>query len=678
MTAPTVAGSPTNADVSAVLDQVADLLHVRGGDEYRVRAFRNAARIVDALPEPAGTLLRVGRLDSVPGIGEGILHRVKQVLRTGSCDDRDRLLREVPPGLVEMLQVRGVGAPTVRAVWTGLRIDTVAGLERAALDGRLLALPRMGPTRVHRLLQAIEEHRSVRAGKRPWVDARRIGQQLADGLATVPGVRRSVVAGSVRRGKALCGDLDILVAADDPEAVSARAITLPRVERVLIQGTGRIEVLLDDQQQVDVRVLAAECFGAGMHYFTGSAQHNIALRTRALRYGVKVSDDGLFVRDTTTRIAPGTQEEEIFQAARLPWIPPELRENTGEIEAAAAGRLPRLVETADLHGDLHCHTRASDGRGTAREMVDAARGLGHRYLAITDHTRSLEIANGLDERRLLAQREHLRAVQDEVGDAMRVLAGVEVDILPDGSLDIDRAVLSRLDWVVASVHLALDMDGPAMTDRLIAAMESGVVDVIGHPTNRRLGERRGAVLDLERLLAAASRTGVCLEVNGNPHRMDLDDVACRSAREAGVPLVISTDAHAPAHLQHREFGVITARRGWVGPEHVANAGPWERLARRRADRLAQRPVGSIAGWTPAAEVYAGVARSAHWDDVASAPAGEDLGVSLAARPLSPEVRQRLDDWLRNGGDPPLEAALRQLGEPMAVAFGLWSGPTASG
>ncbi len=659
-----------------MITEVADLLHVKGGDEYRVRAFRNTAVIVASLPEPAETLLRAGRLGAVPGLGEGSIHRIKQILDTGSCDDRDTLLRLLPAGLIELLNVRGIGAATARVLWSNLRIDSVDALQAAALDGRLARLPRMGPGNIHRLLLAIDEHKTLRVGKRPYVDARRIGQSLADALATVPGVRHVMVAGSVRRGKAMCGDLDILVAAEDRGAVAALFVTLPRVERVLLNGEGRVEVLLDDHQQVDLRVLPAASWGAGQHYFTGSALHNIALRTRALRFGVKVSDDGLFVRDTTTRLATGVTEEEIFAAARLPWIPPELRENTGEIEAAAEGRLPRLVVVDDLKGDLHCHTRASDGRGTAREMVAAARELGHNYLAITDHSQSLEVANGLGERRLLAQQAHLRDVQTEVGDIIRVLAGTEVDILLDGSLDLDLGVLAGLDWVVASVHSHLDLPGDAMTDRLIAAMETGVVDCIGHPTNRRLGERKGSELDLQRLLTAAAKTGVMIEVNGNPHRMDLDDVSCRAAREASVPVVLNTDAHAPAHLAHREFGLQCARRGWLEAAHVANTGPWERLADQRRLRLRSRKRGQTVGWEPAADVYVGAATQQHWTDedgANTAPNNDvDVGTLLDRSPLDDKLRQRLDDWLRNGGDPALEEALRARGDPMAVAFRLWS------
>ncbi len=474
----------------------------------------------------------------------------------------------------------------------------------------------------------------------------------------------------------MCGDLDLLVGSHDGGPVAARFVTLPEVERVLFRGDGRVEVLLHDRQQVDLRIVAPEQFGAGLHYLTGSALHNIALRTRALRYGIKVSDDGLFVRDTTQLIDPGTTEEAIFAAARLPFIPPELRENTGEIEAAAEGRLPRLVEAADLMGDLHMHTRASDGRGTAREMIDAALALGHRYVAITDHSKALSVANGLDEARLLAQIRHLRALQEEVGERIQVLAGVEVDILGDGALDLDVGVLDRCDWVIASVHSGLDDDATTMTDRMIRAMESGVVDAIGHPTNRRLGERRASALDFERLFAAAARTGVALEINGNPHRMDLDDNACRSAREAGVGLVINTDSHAPHHLPWQEYGLLPARRGGIAPTDVWNCAPFAAMADRR--RLRKRSANarvSVSGWEPAAELYVGKAASAHYqadDGPDLAQDGDDANLVERLRgPLDDDLRTRLDDWMRNGGDAALEEALSTWpGHPMATAFSL--------
>jgi len=406
--------------------------------------------------------------------------------------------------------------------------------------------------------------------------------------------------------------------------------------------------------------------------------------------GVKISDKGIFTRVDEKLISPAPHEVDIFTAVGLPWIPPELRENTGEVEAAARGRLPKLVEASDLRGDLHMHTIASDGVGTAAQMAEAAASMGHEYIAITDHTKSLAIAKGLDEARLLAQMRHLAETEQSLG-RLRILRGVEVDILEDGSLDIDVDVLARLDWVIASVHSHLDMSGAEMTDRLIRAMESGAVDCIGHPSGRRIGHRKGAVLDIERLLTEARRFGVAVECNGNPHRMDLRDVDCHAAREAGVPVAVNTDAHAPRHLKYQEYGLITARRGWLEAGHVLNCRPWTDLVAQRQDRLRHTGVAvdtsALPPWSsPKGD---GTARSdPHYPelpaddplhiDLGSVPEAaeaeaeaDDLASSLVERPLDPALRDRIDDWLRNGGDDALEVALQEMGDnAMQVAFSL--------
>ncbi|MEM6931259.1 MAG: PHP domain-containing protein, partial [Myxococcota bacterium] len=523
------------------------------------------------------------------------MRRIKDILRTGTTDDHRALRQRLPSGLRELLDVKGIGASTVRRLWQHLKIANIDQLEWAIRAGAIRTMPRMGQRTAEKLLKSIRDHR-LRIGRVPWVESRRLGQRLVDGLLERAPVVAASLAGSVRRGKATIRDIDVLVASERGAEVSATFVTLPEVEEVLLRGEGRASVRLFNRQQADLRILPPDNWGAGMHYFTGSKLHNIAVRVRGLKVsGLKISDKGIFLRDTEVRVHSAPNEIDVFTAARLPFIDPAIRENTGEIEAAVAGRLPRLVTGGDLAGDLHMHTLASDGRGTAEAMARAAVALGHRYIAITDHTKSLTVANGLDERRLVAQGRHLSELQDRLGE-LRIARGVEVDILADGSLDIDSGVLRGLDWVVASVHSHLDMDGDAMTDRLVRAIESGVVDCIGHPLGRRLGERAAADLDLDRLFAAARRAGVALEINGNPYRMDLGDIACRRAREAGVALCLNTDAHAPDHLSRQEFGVITARRGWIEPRNVLNTRPWSEIADRRRDRL--RTVGvSISGWT---------------------------------------------------------------------------------
>ena len=397
-------------------------------------------------------------------------------------------------------------------------------------------------------------------------------------------MQRIELAGSVRRRRATIGDLDVLVASDDPRPVLDRFVSNKLVDEVISQGELASSVRLHSRQQVDLRVLAPESFGAALHYFTGSARHNVAIRGRARRMGLRVNEHGVYSADGEQRIVTCEREEQVFEAVGLPWIAPELREDDGEIEAAEQGSLPTLVTREHLRGDLHLHTTASDGRGTAREMVERARELGFSYLAITDHSKALGFARGLDEGRLVAQLRELRELQEQHPD-IRIAAGTEVDILPDGQLDLDPGLLAQLDWVVASVHMNTEMSREEMTARVVRALESGVVDCLGHPTGRRPGRRDPFPLDLEAVFEAARRTGVALECNGGPNRMDLSDVACRRAAALDIPIVVNTDAHSPRHVGRFEFGLAMARRGWLGPEQVLNTWEWDRIAERRRDRM---------------------------------------------------------------------------------------------
>ncbi len=659
----------TNAEIAAIFFEMADLLHIQGGNRYRIRSFRRAGRILENLVEPAHVMIRFNKLSRVPNIGEGTVSRVKQILRSGTCDDHRILRSTLPAGLRDMLDVKGIGAKTVRLIWQQLRIGSIDELEAAARSGALTRIPRLGLGASQKILRGIEAWRK-RIGRVPFIDARRHGLDVVAAMQELPEVQRIALGGSVRRGRATIGDLDVLVAADERKPISARFTTLPNVEEVLVHGEGRSSVRLVSGQQCDLRTIPPENWGAGLHYFTGAQLHNIAIRARGNRFELKISEKGVFRRADEARIIPGMTEEEIFGAVGLPWIAPELRENLGELEAAVEGRLPRLVSEEDLRGDLHMHTVASDGKGTVEEMVVAARKLGLEYIAITDHTEFCTVANGQDAGRLAAQVKHIREVAERHDD-IRVLAGAEVDILPDGSLDLDEELLLTLDWVVASVHSHFDMDAAAMTARIVAAMETGIPDVIGHPSNRRLGHRNANALDLERLLKSARKLDVALEVNGNPHRMDLKDIHCRAAREAGVPLVISTDSHAPEHLARREFGLITARRGWVEPGHVLNTRPWEHLAERRRDRIRRRTNRAVAvgGLAPPPEIDSGETRAA----IDASRGGDDAALSraLATRPLDESLRDRVQRWLAEGDDPAVEAALQSLGtNPMQAAFEL--------
>jgi DNA polymerase (family 10) len=715
-----------NSEIAAIFAEMADLLQITGGDRHRISSFRRSARVIERLAEPAETMLRFGTLEKAYGIGPGTVHRVKQILRSGSTEDLRALKAQLPPGLREMLKIKGVGPTTVRRLYNTLGLTSVDALEQAALSGRLAEVPRMGVGTVSKILSGIQSYRR-RIGRFAYADAKRAGDALVAGMRECPEALRVALAGSVRRGKATIGDLDILVAADDPGPVTARFITLPRVDEVLLHGTGRASVRVHTGQQVDLRVLPPPNFGAGLHYFTGSKLHNIAIRRRGNQLGIKISDKGVFTRGDERLIIPGEREEEIFEAVGLPFIAPELREDSGEVDVAAKGRLPKIVGADDLRGDLHMHTLDSDGKGTALEMAERAKELGLDYIAITDHSQSLTIANGLDEARLAAQLRHVREL-DRRFDGVRILAGIEVDILPDGSLDIDEALLAQLDWVVASIHLYTELPGPEMTARVIRAMETGVVDVIGHPTGRRPGRREAYAMDMEAIVAAARRLDVALEVNGGPNRMDLDELHCRRAREAGVPLVISTDAHSPRHVGRAEYGLAMARRGWAEPRHVLNTRPWEYLSQRRRDRLRARDVSVSLGRgsdsaSTATEDRVSDDRPRHeahgthgedhraigpgdidtpdehaWgevdpDDGSTAPLGSavdgpaanedavaDLLAQLRNEPRPPDLAERIQRFLHESeADPVMGEALRSLDpNPLQLAFNLLMGASLGG
>ncbi len=565
-----------NADVARTLGEIADLLELTGGNPFKVRAYRQAAQLVDVHPEPISEVWRQGRLEELPGIGSGIAGKIAELLETGSCREHDKLAAGVPPGVMEMLRVEGVGPKTAQAAWKALGIEDLDALEQACRGGRILEAPRMGEKRAHAILEAIARHRA-RAGRVPLHRALSWAEAMVARLRAVPGAVRVETAGSVRRRKETVGDLDLLVGAADAGPVMRAFAGLPEVASLLAEGPTKSSARLRGGIQADLRVVPPEAFGAALHYFTGSKSHNIALRTRAVRMGLKLSEYGVF--DRGGRRLGGATEEEVFRAVGLPFIPPELREGAGEIEAAEKGKLPRLVEEKDLLGDLHVHSRASsDGRSTLEELAAEGRRLGRRYLAVTDHSRARP--RGLDPERLAEHAAAVRELDRRWGGKPHLLAGIEVDILPDGRLDLPEADLRRLDVVVAAVHSHLADPAERMTARVERAIRSGVVHVLGHPRGRQVGSRDASAVDLDRVVAAAAEQGVALEVNAMPDRLDLTDRGCRLARAAGVPVVISSDAHEKGQLQNLRYGVWVARRGWLEREDVLNALPLPELRRR--------------------------------------------------------------------------------------------------
>jgi DNA polymerase (family 10) len=570
-----------NADVARVLFEIADILELTGGNAFKVRAYRQAAQVVDLHPAPVAELWRQGRLTELPGIGEGIAGKIGELVETGSCREQARLEALVPPGVREMLRIEGVGPRTAAAAWKQLGIADVGALEEACRSGRLLELPRMGAARAEAIRAAIGRHRS-RAGRMPLHRAIEYADAMLARLRRVPGALRAEAAGSLRRRRETVGDIDLLVAASDADPVLQAFTHLAEVAEVLARGPTKASVRLRAGIQADLRVLPPESFGAALHYFTGSKAHNIELRTRAVKMGLKISEYGVF--DRQGRRLGGAEEEDVFRAVGLPSIPPELREGAGEIEAAERGRLPRLIEEGDLLGDLHVHSSASsDARSDLEELAEAARGLGRRYLAITDHSRSRP--RGLDAARLAERAAAVRRLDARLGGRPHLLAGVEVDILPSGALDLPDESLAGLDLVVAAVHSRLADPAGRITERVVGALRSGLVHVLAHPTGRQIGSREASALDLGRILEVAREEGVALEVNAMPERLDLGDVGCRMAKGAGVPVAISSDAHDAGHLANLRYGVWVARRGWLEAKDVWNALPLAELRRH----LARRP-----------------------------------------------------------------------------------------
>ncbi|MGH9416330.1 MAG: DNA polymerase/3'-5' exonuclease PolX [Terriglobales bacterium] len=568
-----------NREVAERLRQTADLLEVAGEDSFRVRSYRKAADVVDTCPEPVAALcLDPKRLLALPGIGRTMAGHIQELVSSGELGLHRELLARFQPGMLELLQINGLGPKTVAMIWQTYQAGTLDAVEALAQAGQLQVLPRMGPRAEEKILKGIAAYRQMR-GRMRRDQAEAVLQLLLPGLASALGVAGVAVAGSYRRGRDTVGDLDILMWGPGFPASAAaareRVLQAPRLEEVLGQGDNKISLRLHAGTQVDVRLLPPESAGAALQYFTGSQQHNIQLRARAQQMGLKLNEYGLF-RETGgapgERVA-GDSEEAVYAALGLAWIPPELREASGEIEAAAAGQLPRLIEAADLRGDLHMHTTASDGRTGILEMAAAAAERGYRYVAITDHSQALAMANGLDERRMLEHLEAIRAAErtfQQQHAGFRIFAGIEVDILADGRLDMADEVLAQLDWVIGSIHSRFDQPEAETTARLVRAVSNPHLDVLGHPSGRLLLRREAYRYDFEQVVEACREHGVAMEINASPERLDLNEVQARRARQRGVMLTINTDAHHPRHLDNMRYGLATARRAWLQAGDVVN------------------------------------------------------------------------------------------------------------
>ncbi len=569
-----------NFAIARIFREVADLLELKGDNPFKIRAYRTAADTVSDCPDAVFTLAPESRA-TLPGIGKDLAKKLTELVETGELAYHRELLAEFPATILDLLRLQGVGPKTVALLHRELHIGSLDALESAARAGRLRQLKGMGARKEAHILRAIEEQRQAR-GRRLSAEAHDTAAVLVTHLSTAAAREAEILpVGSLRRGCDTCGDLDILAAGADASLMEV-FVRHPLVERVLARGDTKSSVLLRGGFQADLRVVPKESAGAAMQYFTGSKAHNIALRDRALQRGYKLNEYGLFDNATGLRVA-GETEAGIYEALALAWIPPELRECRGELAAAEAGQLPALIDVGDIRGDLHMHTTRTDGRADLESMARAARALGREYIAITEHSQSLAMAGGLDERAALDHARTVRALNGRI-DGLTLLAGIECDILPDGRLDLAEDCLAELDYVVASVHSALGMDEIAMTERLLRALSCPWVDALGHPTGRILLRREGYGLRLEQVAIEAARLGVALEINCQIDRLDLSDINARLARDRGARLVISTDAHAPAALDWMRWGVTVARRAWLRPADILNTMPLDalRAALRRA------------------------------------------------------------------------------------------------
>ena len=572
-----------NSAIARILREIADLLEIKDENPFKIRAYRNGADIVSNHPHDLATLDETG-LREIPGIGKDLAGKICEISQTGDAVFHRELVAEFPPTILDLLNLQGVGPKTVATLYRELGVRTLEDLERAAADGRIRALRGMGAKKEALILKALEERKRF-AGRHLLPHAHDAAAALVSYLRERAPDATIEPVGSLRRGCDTCGDLDLL-ASGAPASLMEDFVGYTSVERVLGQGETKSSVLLAGGFQADLRLVAADSRGAAMQYFTGSKAHNIALRDRAIDLGFKLNEYGLFRTDDDVRVA-GEREEDIYAALGLEWIPPELREMRGEINAALERTLPRLVDLADLRGDLHMHSTETDGKDDVRTMAEAARDAGLQYIAITDHSQALAMANGLDERRALEHAARIRAVDAE-GLGVRLLAGVECDIRSDGTLDLADDCLAALDLVIVSVHSAFDQERQRMTERILRAIENPHVDIVGHPTGRRILKRQPYAVDMEAVVDAAKKHGVALEINCQVDRLDLNDVHAKLARDRGVPLVISTDAHSRLAFGRLRWGILMARRAWLQPGDVLNTRPFDEF-RNSLRRHRSRP-----------------------------------------------------------------------------------------
>lgn len=562
-----------NADIAAMFDEIADLLDIQGGNPFRIRAYRNAARTVQGLGRELRDML-VGEEDltNIPGIGADLAAKIVEAVETGGMEALDKLRKQFPPGITDLLRVPNLGPKRVKALFNNLKIESLKQLESAAREGKVRNLAGFGEKLEQQILESINVkadtgRRFLRAGITPYADA------LVSYLETVPGVKKVTVAGSYRRARETVGDIDLLAVADGGSQIMDRFVHYDEMAEVLAHGETKSSMVLRSGVQVDLRLVEERSFGAALVYFTGSKAHNISIRKRAQERGLKINEYGVFKDE---QCVAGETEEEVYARVGLSFIPPELREDSGELEAAEKQELPKLVELDDIQGDLHTHTTESDGKNSMREMAEAARARGYEYIAVTEHSRRLAMVGGLDEKRLMKQMEEIDRLNGEL-KGIAVLKGIEVDILDDGSLDLPDSVLGKLDLVIGSLHSQFKYPSDRQTERVLRAMDHRYFSIFAHPTGRLLLEREPYEIDLPRVIRHAAERGCCLELNSHPLRLDLTDTFCRMAKTEGVLICINTDAHGTLDLDFMEYGVGQARRGWLEKKNVLNTRPLKSL-----------------------------------------------------------------------------------------------------
>jgi len=560
-----------NGDIASVISDYADLLDIKGENAFRIRSYNSAVRTIRDLTVSLEQMVKDEEdLTSIKGIGKSIAEKISEVVETGTFKSHESLKKKLNPSLLDLLRLEGFGPKKVKLVYEELGIDSVDALESAAKKGDLRDLAGMGAKTEEKLLKSIAHFRTGIGRFRISVGVEK-GEAILNYMREVKGIEQLEMAGSLRRRRETIGDLDVLAVCKDQQEVMDHFVSYPEVEEVLAHGQTKSSIRLHNGLQVDCRVVPAESFGAALHYFSGSQSHNIAIRGRANDRGLTINEYGVAEVKSGRRVS-GAEEKDIFEAVGLPWIPPELRENRGEIEEAEAGELPKLIEVGDMKGDLQMHTTASDGANSILEMAEKCKSRGYEYCAITDHSKAVVVANGLNEERLA---EHLKEI-DKANDQIKgfqILKSVEVDVMPDGSLDLEDRILSECDVVVASVHFQTRMPPEEMTARILKGFENPNVSILAHPTGRLVLEREAFQFDMEKVFAAAKEAGIFLEINAHPHRLDLNDIHCRQAKEAGAGIVISTDAHRKQELDLMPYGVWTARRGWLEKKDVINTRP---------------------------------------------------------------------------------------------------------